>query len=443
MFRTHSRRAVAALFAFTVTVTATTAVSTLNADAVSVSPGRISSTVINPAAVVSWSSTRWDQEFTLLKGAHITNLVLQQSVGQSTPTATAYYPSAIPQTHGAVTASGGSPDVLTQVLSRARTAGMKVWIGLYSDTRSVRFSPNSTLGQILLDDAALSKKIAAEISAKYGQYGSTIAGWYLPAEINTNYFFQPALGQISAYFKDVVTYLHSGSVNRPVMISPFFHDNAGVSASQFTQQWTKILSAAPIDIVALQDGVGDVPGSPPVRSVVDTRLKTWFGAMRSAITASHQRTKLWDNVDLYSFTGGPALIGDIANNAAATSSIVDGYTSFSFTNQISSWTLGTDSYYVPFVTWNVGGVLSRIAPSTPGNLKITATTSGASLSWTASKPAPGQSIAFYRIYAGSPMAYVSTVWGTTASISRSLICPRVIAYDTIGNASPAASTCGG
>jgi hypothetical protein len=177
------------------------------------------------------------------------------------------------------------------------------------------------------------------------------------------------------------------------------------------------------------------------------------------VAASGGRTQLWAALDLYDFTGATAVIADDAAHRAALAGIVSGFTSFSFTDQISPWTLGTSAYLTPFARWNLTGRTLPGKPSPPTHVRVQSAGPGMSISWRPSRPARGKEIAYYRLLLGAPghsVRYVATVWPASERSSgsstigwasgpalshRQRTCFVVTAYDTTGDASRGARAC--
>ena len=64
------------------------------------------------------------------------------------------------------------------------------------------------------------------------------------------------VGQPGGFLPTVGNHLHKLTPGKPIVISPFFNTQADLSPSQWQTMWEYILKRSPIDILALQDGVG-------------------------------------------------------------------------------------------------------------------------------------------------------------------------------------------
>ncbi|MFE6233599.1 DUF4434 domain-containing protein [Cellulosimicrobium sp. NPDC057862] len=401
----------------------------------------VASTFLDPRTAMSWDAVRWDRELTSMRSAGLTTVVLQASVELRDGKTMAYYPSDLPGVRRATPESGAPSDVVGTLLASAKTHGMTVWLGLYRDARPERFAPTSTIATTLAQDASITRAVAAELRHAYSTYRSTIMGWYLPAEINTNYTDEPARSAIRGYYRDVVAHLRAPSHRYPVMVSPYFNAGAGVTPGVWRAFWAQTLTAAPLDVLALQDGAGDIPGVPRGRAELDATLTTWFAATRAAITDARARTALWSNLNLYEFTGAAATVGDVASNARAVRPHVTGYTSFSFTSNYSPWTLGTDRYATVFGTWNTTGTLPTGTPTAPVPGSVTRARGVLTLTWAASTSTSGTQIAYYRLFDTDTGRYLTTVWGVSTTLATTARCASVAAFDVAGNVSTRAPLC--
>jgi hypothetical protein len=265
-------------------------------------------------------------------------------------TTTAYYSSTVP---GAAT--GDSKDVLGTLMPILEKYGMHIRLGLFLDL--IEGNQWYSACSPAADDATLTKAIADDIWRQYGAYARIIDGWYLSNEVNTNCDSGNRRITLANYYRDIVGYLHTHDNNMSVMISPYFNVNTGENPANWTSFWTYILNAAPIDIIALQDGAGDNPTEPSYIAQLKG-LTTWFAATKTAIMqSSHPTTELWDNLDLYNtYTGGGAITLDqLTLNVAATKDSVSQYTNFGWFSRFARWSVGDARLSAPFAQWNLLG----------------------------------------------------------------------------------------
>jgi hypothetical protein len=290
----------------------------------------------------------WDAVIADAKRSGFTSITFQYAV-QRNPDGTmiSYYSSTIPGT-----ATGGYYDVLGTLLPILKKYDMHIRIGLFLDAD--QWYKHSAPAN---DDAELTKKIVNDLWNRYWNYYQIIDGWYLPGEVNTNFAYGNNRVALANYYSDVVGYLHTHANNLSVMVSPYFNVYAGQSPANWASLWTYVLNAAPIDILALQDGTGDSTWSKD-QAQMDSDLSDWFAATKTAIQqSSHPTTQLWDNLDLYKGTdgGGAINLDNLTLNVAATKSSVSRYTSFGWFSCFSPAHWGTPALDAAFAQWNLAG----------------------------------------------------------------------------------------
>ncbi|NUU08110.1 DUF4434 domain-containing protein [Leifsonia sp. C5G2] len=318
---------------------------------------RIPSSFISAATVADWDATRWSQEFRDLTAAGISTVVLNGAVARDTAAARAYYPTALPGVQQA-TSKGRSPvDAVTPLLTGARASGLTVWLGTYLPDSSW-FSPDdATVSATTTANAAMTEAVIQDLDTRYGEFRDVIEGWYLGSEVNSNYAWSWNAGEaLTSYYARLTAAAATASTAQKTMASPYYNVAALPNASLWTSMWTRILSAAPVTVLALQDGAGDCADGVcgPFRDAETQaqQLTTKFAATAAAVKAAGDRTALWSNADLYDGLGRSKPIPDLARDVETVRPYVSGYTSWSYTNQYSPWTLGTDVFHTPFAEWN-------------------------------------------------------------------------------------------
>ena len=322
----------------------------------------VPSSFISAKLTVGWDSTRWGYEFRDLKAAGISELVLDGAVFATGDRPTAYYPSGVPGVDRASGPAGAPADVITPLLSGARSAGMHVWLGTYIPD-SGWYAPNdATVDEMTTSNAAITAAVLKDLDAKYSAYSDVVSGWYLGSEVSASYAWSWNAGTaLTDYYRSLAATAKAARTATRTMIAPYFNiASLPPHSSLWTSMWTRILSAAPIDVLALQDGTGDTGIRLPPETVRDQLLEK-FGDTRAAITASGAKTELWADLDLYD-TEGLKSIADVAAVTAILSGTVSRFTSWSFSQLYSPWTLGTDMYAAPFGSWNNTGVIPVGAP---------------------------------------------------------------------------------
>lgn len=314
---------------------------------VSIYPG-LTSTLLQPGnkGNLSWTQTRMNSEFygsgTGMYQAGITTAILQWSADPYQNTA--YYPSpTIPNNAGQL-----APQMLTAAAQSS--PAMNVWMGLgqYDGTNGNDYynfyynCVNPGTGWVMGTLLPFQKKVAAEL---YTLYGSSIAGWYIPQEIDGNY---PAgstqAATAASYYQALTSWLHTNYPGVPVMVSPFYAD-LNLTASQFASTLTQLFvsgggNTCP-DVIALQSGAGDA--SIGDSNMTPAQITSYFSATSTALSGTG--IALWENCDMYDGSGGPMPTANLAASMTAAAPYVTSYTGFSFTSQMSPLGLGTASVY--------------------------------------------------------------------------------------------------
>jgi hypothetical protein len=306
------------------------------------------------SSAVNWSPAAWDATITTAKQSGFTSITLPAAVRRlEDGTTVAYYPSTVPGT-----TTGGYKDILGTLMPILRKHGMHIRIGLFLDlVRGNKWYIECTPAA---DDPGLTKAIANDIWRQYGSYSELIDGWYLSNEVSSYCSVDGNRVALANYYRDLTSYLHTHHDNMSVMISPYFNVgdmHHGQTPATWTALWTYILNAAPIDIIALQDGAGDKYAPDfDYQAQVDA-LPVWFAATKTAILqSSHPTTQLWDNLDLYDmYTAGAMSLDRLTQHVAATQNSVSQYTNFGWFSQFAPWVMSNTSRSAPFAHWNLAG----------------------------------------------------------------------------------------
>jgi hypothetical protein len=308
----------------------------------------MSSTFMQPGTPVggssnlTWNQARMNAELnapgTGMWQAGIKTVILQWAADYSSGVNKAYYPSpTVPQ----------STNLAGMLFTAAATASpaMKIWLGLGQDTyydfyyNCANPSTNYIMGTLLPKQLAC----AAEL---YALYGSQIAGWYLPEEIDGN-FAPGSVAQQTAtsYYTALIAALKTAYPTIQVMASPFY---AGLqlTPAQFATTCSLIWGSTALDILAPQTGSGD--GSMSAYSMTPAQVASYFSAIRAAMPAT---TTLWANCDMYSGSGGPLPLASLTAAMAAAQPYVRSFTGFSFTSQMSPLGLGSSSTYNAYLAY--------------------------------------------------------------------------------------------
>ncbi|SEG96581.1 F5/8 type C domain-containing protein [Nonomuraea solani] len=382
---------------------------------------RFAGSFLQPGLGDTWSPATWDQELGYLTRACMSELVLQWTADSKA--GTAVYPSAL---YGQSTAT----DVVGAALSAADRAGMTVYLGLQVNDDWWNTYANDPAW--LAGQAAVAKNLADDLWEKYRTHAS-LAGWYLSFEVdNWNFTTTASQNAMAAFYQEVADHLHALSPGKPVVISPFFNTAGGLTTAQWQSMWTSILTASPIDVIALQDGVG--AGHASVG-----QLAAWFAATKNAITAARPATKLWADTETFNLDFQPMAIKGVVDDMRAVQPYVTSYWSFSYDHYQSPLQVPAihDRTYRDYLAT---GSVESTAPTAPSGLTATATNPlTVQLNWTAATDAVG--VAGYRITRnGTP---VKTLYGTATTFTDAGLDPSTAytytlrAFDAAGNESAA------
>lgn len=228
----------------------------------------------------------------------------------------------------AVIADAGDWNPLGNILAAAERHGMQVWLGLSLD-------PDYWQG--VFDPAASSASNIALMLQLEELYGASpaLAGYYLPEEIDDRSFVsERAHGAMIEYLAAMVEAAH-GQVGRPVMVAPYFGMNPNAEA--YAAWWDVTLTSAPVDVIAMQDGVG-------TRRTTAEQGVPVYRALQP-VAAKHG-VALWSDLEVFEQTHGwpvndlpwrarPATIDSVVEQLGLEAPYVEKFVVFDFTHYMS------------------------------------------------------------------------------------------------------------
>ncbi|MEU7892459.1 DUF4434 domain-containing protein [Nonomuraea sp. NPDC049152] len=390
----------------------------------------LSGSFLQPALGDTWSTAQWATELGYLNRACIGELALQWTADSKAKTTV--YPTSLPGYTKSTT-----NDVVERTLAAADAAGTKVYLGLQvNDDWWHKFAGDTAW---LNGEAATANALASDLWSKYGSHPS-LTGWYLSFEVdNWNFTTQAGQDAMAAFYTTVADHLHTLTPGKKVVISPFFNTAGGLTATQWQGMWTSILSQSPIDVIALQDGVGAGHAS-------TGQLSDWFAATKNAISAARPSTQLWADTETFNLDFQPMGVKDVVADMQAVQASVSKYWSFSYDHYQSPLQVPA-MYDTTYRDYLATGAVESTAPTTPTGLTATAASPlRVDLSWTAATDAVG--VAGYRVTRNGSL--VKTLYGTATSFADAGLDPStaytysVAAFDAAGNVSgsgaPASAT---
>jgi hypothetical protein len=279
---------------------------------------RIKGSFVQPWLADSWTPRQWERELQYMRQAGLDTLVLQWTTDSGNRTAV--FPTAI-----AGYTQDTDSDVVESALDHADRGGMDVYLGLNIDDAWWSVSVHDR--DWLMDSTRSGSELMDELWVRYGHHPS-LRGWYIAFEPWNEALDAQALKNFVDGFGLLAEHAHR-TTHLPVMLAPFYSDTDGQGPVDFARTWAVILRQVPIDILALQDGIG-------VGHTTVARLPAWFGAMRRAIAVSRPSTRLWSDTETFTGDDGRTLpINDIIADLRAVQPYVSNSLSFSFNHYLS------------------------------------------------------------------------------------------------------------
>jgi len=380
---------------------------------------------LQPALGDAWTLNEWRDEFHYMRNARLDQLFIQWTADSKEKTTT--YPSGI----SGYTQST-QHDVVKRALESADASGAQVYLGLQiNDDWWTNYISNKPW---LENEAKVANALADDLWKRYGRHES-LTGWYLPFEIDNVASTPAEWHNLVAFYRTVGNHLHKLTPGKPIVIAPFFNPTADLSPSQWESMWEYVLKRSPIDVLALQDGVG-------ASHVTKAQLPEWFGAVRTAIDNSRPSMEFWSDTETFISGYEPRPIRSIVNDMCAVEPYVSSYLSFSFNHYMSPQQVNP-LYYETYMGYLATGKVENVRPTTPSSLTSVALDSyTVRLAWDASTDNVG--VAGYNILRDGRQV-TSLRDGTTAFLDAQLnpsttYTYQVRAFDAAGNDSALSNT---
>lgn len=373
----------------------------------------------------AWTLKQWRNEFHYMRNARLDQMVIQWTADSKEKTT--IYPSGI-----ADYTKNTEHDVVKRALDAADASGAQVYLGLQINDD---WWTNYISDRPWLDnEAKVANALADDLWKRYGQHES-LTGWYLGFEVDNVESTQADWDNLVAFYRTVGHHLHRLTPGKPVVIAPFFNPTAGFSPSEWQTMWEYVLKRSPIDVLALQDGVG-------AGHATKAQLPEWFSAVQDAIQNSRPRMQFWADTETFISDYEPRSIRSIVNDMCAVEPYVSSYLSFSFNHYMSPQQVNP-LYYETYLDYLATGKVERVRPTPPTDLTSVALDSQTiRLTWVASTDNVG--VVGYDIFrAGRHVG--SQRNGTTAFLDAQLepgttYAYQVRAFDAAGNLSAMSNT---
>ena len=271
----------------------------------------------------TWTDARWQEEFTAMKNSGMHYLILQTIVdcaeGEKSST---LYPSSLPNTQLAYYVNG--EDMVDKCLRNAEAAGIKVFIGLSSN--SLWWGSHGADTTWLYNQMAFDNQVCDEVWSLYkNKYPDTFYGWYWAYEVdNGSWASEAAQNELIHAMNIQLDYLNSKGEKLPFMWCPFMNVEYG-TAEQYKDLWTNVFSQLHTtagDIFSPQDLVGK-------GGYTFTDMDEWFKALREAVDTK-PGLLLWPDVETFNFDGTSATIDRVVEQMKVEQPYSDNYVTFAF-----------------------------------------------------------------------------------------------------------------
>jgi chitodextrinase len=318
-------------------------------------------------------------------------------------------------------------DVVNRALQTADVSGAQVYLGLQINDD---WWTNYIFDKPWLDnEAKVANALADDLWKHYGRHES-LRGWYLGFEVD-NVASTPAdWNNLVAFYQTVANHLHKLTPSKPVVIAPFFDTKSDMSSSQWETMWKYVLKRSPIDVLALQDGIG-------AGHATKAQVPEWFGAVQRAIQHSRPRMRLWAETETYLPGYVPMPIHSIVNDMRAEQCYVTNFLSFSFNHYMSPQQVNP-LYYKTYFDYFATGKVEQVRPTTPTDLtSVVLDSYTVQLAWAASTDNVG--VAGYKVLRDG--RYTASKRDGTAGFADEQLAPdttytyQVKAFDAAGNQS--------
>lgn len=323
---------------------------------------------LQPALGDRWTWKEWSKEFEYMQAAGLDQMLIQWTADSKEKTT--IFPSSLPGYR-----QNTRHDVVERALATADASDAKVYLGL--QINDDWWSKYIDDGAWLENEATIGNALADDLWARYQGHPS-LAGWYLPFEVDNVETGPEQWDNLIAFYRTVGDHLRLLAPGKPVVISPFFDTHQGMTSSQWQAMWEYVLQGSSIDVLALQDGVG--AGHATAR-----QLPEWFDAVGEAIQDVHAATELWADTETFHRGYATMPIRSIVDDMCAVQPYVSNDVSFSFNHYLSPQQVD-HHYYRTYMDYLTTGTVERVPPSAPAKLTAAAVDSSTiQLTWRASK----------------------------------------------------------
>jgi len=373
---------------------------------------------LQPALGDSWTLEQWRDEFHYMQDALLDQMLIQWTADSKEKT------TVFPSTLAGYT-QNTQHDVVERALQTADACGAQVYLGLQvNDDWWTNYIDDASW---LQNEATTANALADDLWQRY-QHHPSFAGWYLPFEVDNVETSSAQWDNLVAFYRTVGNHLHKLAPRKPVVISPFYNTGEGLTPSQWQTMWEYVLQRSPIDILALQDGVG-------AGHATKAQLPEWFSAVGNAIEQSRPSLQFWADTETYISGYATMPIHSIVNDMRAVQPYVSSYVSFSFNHYLSPQQVNP-LYYETYMDYLATGKVDSVPPTPPADLAAVAVDSATiDLTWAGSTDNVG--VVGYKVLRNGQ--HVATQYSTDTSYVDSGLDAgmpysyQVRAFDAAGN----------
>lgn len=188
-------------------------------------------------------------------------------------------------------------DPVEEILKQAAMMHGSVYIGLRNYQAWDELRKNEKYINTVLTE---NQRLADLVWKRYGAHPS-FKGWYIVQELaNYKYEKKEELDLLNGYFVTLSKYCRAIDRNqKPVAISPYFNPTDDFkNAPDFASDLKTILKDSEVDIVMLQDSVGERQIKP---DEFPEKVKPYYEALKALATANGQQ--FWANVESFKWVG--------------------------------------------------------------------------------------------------------------------------------------------
>jgi hypothetical protein len=342
---------------------------------------RLAGSLIQEYLAKDWNQSQWREEFKRMKSACLTQLVIQWTADSKKRET--YYPTSL-----AGYAQAENVDIVGPALTAAGSEEIEVFLGLQKnddfDNGPRKFAKDAAW---LDAEAQESIKVATDLFDRYHTtegFKKCFRGYYLWFEFDNLNFPAGNWDNLVRFYTVVGNALHKLAPGKVIVIAPYFNvgsdpaPNSAVpseSLRRMANDWQAMLSyilkRSPVDVLALQDGVGAKENGLPPHATLP-QLPTMFEATRRAIESTGKDIKFWADTETYvenreGKTGSyPMFIPEIVADIHAVQPFVSNYLSFSFNHYQSPY----EGFFQSYKNYTEGAKLDNVAPDKPADLRV-------------------------------------------------------------------------